>query len=182
VSGAADADFTDLYREHFAFVWRILRRMGVPFAQLEDAAQEVFVVVHRRRDRWTHGSARSWLFGIARRVASDVRRGNRRSDRRLRAVADLPPVRRDFSGAIEAASFVAQALELMDPDKRMVFVLADVEGLTAAEIGEALQINVNTIYARLRAARKIFKEARARMEPKADGPERPVRLPGSGQS
>jgi RNA polymerase sigma-70 factor (ECF subfamily) len=157
-------DFDALYRDNFAFVWRVLRRLGIPVAQLEDAAQEVFVIVHRRRDRWTHGSARSWLFGIARRVAADVRRGNRRGDRRLRAVADAVQPRRDPSGRMEAADFVARVLEAMDPDKRIVFVLADIEGLTAQEIGEALDVNVNTIYARLRAARRLFKDARARAE------------------
>ena len=157
----ADFDFSGLYRDNFAFVWRVLRRLGIPVPQLEDAAQEVFVIVHRRRDRWTHGSARSWLFGIARRVASDVRRSNRRGDRRLRAVADVPPPPQDPSGRMEAADFVARVLEEMDPDKRIVFVLADIEGLTAQEIGDALDVNVNTIYARLRAARQLFKQARA---------------------
>jgi RNA polymerase sigma-70 factor, ECF subfamily len=156
-----DFDFEALYRDNFAFVWRVLRRLGIPIAQLEDAAQDVFVIVHRRRDRWTHGSARSWLFGIARRVAADVRRSQRRGDRRLRAVADVPPPPRDPSGRMEAADFVARVLDTMDPDKRIVFTLADIEGLTAKEIGDALDVNVNTIYARLRAARRIFKDARA---------------------
>lgn len=159
-----ELDFASLYRENFAFVWRVLRRLGVPPAQIEDAAQEVFVIVHRRRDRWTHGSARSWLFGIARRVASDARRTNRRTDRRLRAVAEAAPHRSDPNGRMEAADFVARVLETMDPDKRVVFVLADIEGLTAQEICDAIDVNVNTIYARLRAARKIFKDARAAAE------------------
>lgn len=166
-----DFDFDALYRDNFAFVWRILRRLGVPLPQLEDAAQEVFVVVHRRRDRWTHGSPRSWLFGIARRVASDIRRASRRGDRRLRAVAEVTQRGRDPSGRLEAADFVARVLDTMDVDKRTVFILADIEGLTAQEIGDALEVNVNTIYARLRAARRIFKDARATYDLAASPPK-----------
>src|SRR5947208_1656964 len=39
--------FEELYETHFAFVWRTLRRLGVADAQLDDASQEVYVVVHR---------------------------------------------------------------------------------------------------------------------------------------
>ena len=155
-----DLSFEELYRKYFNFVWRIVKRLGVPPAHVEDAVQEVFVVVHRRRDAWTHGSARSWLFGIARRVASDARRTRSRGDRRLKAVADVAPRRVEPSGRIEAADFVSRVLAQMDSDKRTVFVLADVEGMTAKEIHEVLDLNVNTIYARLGAARKQFKQLR----------------------
>jgi RNA polymerase sigma-70 factor (ECF subfamily) len=51
-----------------------------------------------------------------------------------------------------------QALEAIDADKRAVFVMADLEGLSAAEIGRALDLNVNTVYARLRSARRQFQK------------------------
>jgi RNA polymerase sigma-70 factor (ECF subfamily) len=170
VNDVADLDlsFDELYRRYFSFVWRILKRLGVPAEQVEDGVQEVFVVVHRRRDAWTHGSARSWLFGIARRVASDVRRSRSRGDRRLRAVADVAPRRSEPNGRIEAADFVSRVLAQMDPAKRIVFILSDVEGMTAKEIHEALDLNVNTIYARLGAARKQFKQLRAEAEASRD--------------
>jgi RNA polymerase sigma-70 factor (ECF subfamily) len=156
-------DFDALYREHFAFVWRILRRLGVPPAQLEDAAQEVFLVVHRHMDRWDPDMPRSWLFGIARRVASDTRRGRDRADRKLRALALVGDrSSADPSGRVDAADFVARVLAQMDEEKRMAFVLIDIEGMSAVEAADALGANVNTIYSRLRAARMQFHEARER--------------------
>lgn len=151
--------FAELYREHFAFVWRILRRLGVPTEALEDAAQEVFLVLHRRLPGLApEVSLRSWLFGTARRVAADARRGQHRRERRLNALAVVAADgRQDLPIAqAEAAEFVQRFLERLDPDRRMVFVLADLEGMTAPEIAEALSIKLNTVYSRLRTARAEF--------------------------
>ena len=160
-----DRDFAQLYARHHAYVWRILRRLGVPDAALEDATQDVFVVVHRRRDSLDpDASVRSWLFGIARRVAADLHRGNRRLRRRLEAVPEAPPAPAldDEVSRAEAADFVRRFLERLDDGHRMVFVLADVEGLTAPEISDAMQIPVNTVYSRLRSTRKKFERAVSR--------------------
>ncbi|MCX4246858.1 sigma-70 family RNA polymerase sigma factor [Paraliomyxa miuraensis] len=160
-----DPEFARLYHRHHGFVWRILRRLGVPPAALDDASQDVFVVVHRRRDALrTDVSVRSWLFGIARRVAADVHRGQRRRQRKLDAL--LPPPDAlpldDTLARDEAAAFVHAFLERLDDGHRMVFVLCDVEGLTAPEVAEALELNVNTVYSRLRKARLQFERAVAR--------------------
>lgn len=156
---ATEREFAALYARHHAYVWRILRRLGVPDASLEDATQDVFIVVHRRRDALDpDASVRSWLFGIARRVAADLHRGNRRLRRRLEAVPEAPPapaLDEEVSRA-EAASFVRRFLDRLDDGHRMVFVLADIEGLTAPEISEAMEIPVNTVYSRLRSTRKKF--------------------------
>lgn len=162
-----DPEFAHLYRRYHGFVWRILRRLGVPPAALDDAAQEVFVVVHRRRDALqADASVRSWLFGIARRVASDVHRGQHRRQRKhdaLPPVSEAPPLD-DALARSEAAGFVRAFLERLDEGHRMVFVLADVEGMTAPEIAETLELKVNTVYSRLRKARLDFERAVARRE------------------
>jgi RNA polymerase sigma-70 factor (ECF subfamily) len=153
-----------IYREQIAFVWRILRRLGVPPEALEDAAQDVFLVVHRRWDAYDpHVPIRSWLFGITRRVAADTRKRLQRMHARndMRADAERLSDAVDSAARAEASDFVARFLAGLDEDKRMVFVLADIEGLTAPEIGAALGVNLNTIYARLRAARLRFQAARA---------------------
>jgi RNA polymerase sigma-70 factor (ECF subfamily) len=132
---------------------------------LEDATQEVFVVLHRRSDAYEpEVSIRSFLFGIARRVASLVRRGEYRARRRLRALPapSEPPDPDEQLARIEAADFVEAFLERLEPQRRMVFVLADVEGMTGPEIADALDVGVNTVYSRLRLARRDFERALAR--------------------
>src|SRR4029079_8293311 len=78
--GAAPA-FDDVYAAHVRFVWRVLRTFGVPEAQIEDAVQDVFVVVHRRLAEWQGRAAiTTWLFAIARRIAGAHRRRAGRRD------------------------------------------------------------------------------------------------------
>lgn len=161
-SSAEAREFVPLYRAHFGFVWRILRRLGVPAEQLDDAAQEVFLVLHRRvAELGPEVSLRSWLFGTCRRVAADLRRGKHRHERRLQALAVVEGDREGERPGqqAEAADFVQRFLERLDADRRMVFVLADLEGLTAPEIAEALEVKLNTVYSRLRTARAEFERA-----------------------
>lgn len=149
----------DLFRDHAGFVFRILRRYGVPDAVLDDKVQDVFLVAHRRFSSYDpQTSARSWLLGIARRVASHERRGRKRAERRLDRVPR--PVGTDTPEHTladrEAAELVRQFLEKLDEKKRMIFVLSDLEGLSAPEIASALEMNVNTVYSCIRTARQRF--------------------------
>lgn len=151
-----------IYRDHHAFVWRMLRRLGVPDASLDDGIQNVFVVVHRRRAHLRDDvPVRSWLYGIVRRVAADLRRGGRRHLRKLQAVpAPRPPTAPDAELArAEAAAFVEAFLVQLDEPQRMAFVLADLEGMSAPEIAEMLDVKLNTVYSRVRLARKRFRRA-----------------------
>ncbi len=159
----------ELYDAHFDFVWRSARRMGVPDAAVDDVVQEVFLVVHRRRDDFEgRSSVKTWLFGILLRVVADHRRRHRRKG----GLAPLPEglaAEPDRSCPAEQAArndkvrLLHALLEQLDEDKRAVFVLAELEQLTAPEIAEALGgIKLNTVYSRLRVARKQFDEALAR--------------------
>lgn len=152
--------FRALWRAHFGFVWRVLARLGVHPASLDDAAQEVFVVVYRNRDRYDPATPiRSWLYGIARRVGADVRRGGRRLDRKLRAMPAPVPLPADPIEAMrrrEAEAIVESFLATLDEDTRMVFVLVEIEGMTAPEVEVALGVKLNTVYSRLRRARAAF--------------------------
>lgn len=149
-------EFRSLYRAHFGYVWRTLFRYGVPAAQLEDAAQEVFVIVLRRFGSWrARASFRAWLHGVARRVASHQRRHQGRHQRKLEAllpVADAPSVEGQLDQRRRLDALTA-AIAQLDPDRREVFVLADLEGLSAPEISDALGCKLNTVYSRLRRAR-----------------------------
>lgn len=153
--------FSAVYGEHFGFVWKSLRALGVPAAATDDAAQDVFIVVHRRLDDFDERAPlRAWLFGIARHVARRHRaRPQREPPLQLvgegRALDDTVQLR-------EAATLVERFLDSLDEDQRAVFVLAQLEGLTAPEIAEALGVNPNTVYSRLRAARLKFERVVAR--------------------
>lgn len=159
---AAEVEFERVYREHYAFVWRCARRMGVPTHDLDDVLQDTFVAAYRRFDSWDRRArATTWLFGILRNVLRNRSRGLRRHDRRLAALAhvgqgDAAP-RGELAGeTLLAGELLRSFLATLDSDKRAVFVLAELEGHTAIEIGQALAISHNTASSRLRLAREAF--------------------------
>ena len=151
--------FRVLWRAQHGFVWRVLARLGVPTEALDDATQEVFFVAYRRRADYSSSvPIRSWLYGIARRVASDVRRGHGRAERKLRAMPSPEHVG-DPSEAVsrsEAAAIVIAFLATLDEDTRMAFVLMDLEGMSAPEVALGQGVKLNTVYSRLRRARAAF--------------------------
>lgn len=159
-------DVAQLYREHGDFVWRSLQRMGVADSDLEDVFQEVFIVVHRRAHTFD-GSSRmtTWLYGICLRVASSWRR--RAWVRRERSVEVVPE---ETSGTTperqaqhqQARRVLARALDKMDLNKRVVFVMYEVEELSTKEIAASLDIPLGTVLSRLHAARAQFKAIVAR--------------------
>lgn len=167
-------DFDALYRRHFRFTWSVLRRLGVPPAAIEDAAQEVWVIVHRRLDALeSPRAARSWLFQIARRVAARHRRGEQRSRRKLDALGWVP-ARRNLPHADRDTLLTAAALlDRLDVRKREAFVLSELEGWSAPEIAKAAGTNPNTVYSRIRLARE---ELRAGWEARYPGDDLEVAL------
>ena len=162
-----------LYDQHFDFVWRSLRRLGVAGADLEDAAQDVFVVVHRRLASFERrASIRTWIFGIALRVAKLYRQRNARQRERTACDEALLVCPRgtpeEVRASMQAAERVQSLLEEMDDDKRAVFVLAELEHMPASEIATALGIPMNTVYSRLRLARGVFENGLRRIQAKDD--------------
>jgi RNA polymerase sigma-70 factor (ECF subfamily) len=159
--GAAVPSFRELYAEYFRAIWRTLRRLGVEPGQLDDAAQDVFVVVHRRLSEFDGRSLRGWLYAIAVRVASDHRRGaaQRRTLPLTEALPDPAPDPARATELTESVRLLHALLAELDEPKRTVFVLGELEELSAPEIAEALGENLNTVYARLRAARARFDAA-----------------------
>jgi RNA polymerase sigma-70 factor (ECF subfamily) len=169
--GRSWADFEALYREHFRFVWRVVRRLGIDGQQVDDVVQDVFLVVHRRLgDFEGRSSAKTWLYGVVRRVVADHRRTLRRKPGHETAATPaegdpdtmLGGDEQSPQASVEQAERVRllhRLLGELDDDKREVFLLAELEGLTMAEIAEALDVNPNTIASRLRAARREFEAA-----------------------
>jgi RNA polymerase sigma-70 factor, ECF subfamily len=165
-------DLAEIYAAHAEFVWRSLMHLGVPSAALEDAVQDVFLVIHRRReDLEDRGTMRGLLFGVARRVARKHR--PRERPRRLSLVPrEEPPTPDDAVARAQAATLVQQFLAALDEDKRTVFTLVDVEGMPVPEVAELLGIKLNTAYSRLRLARRGLQEW-IRRPPTAASEDRP---------
>jgi RNA polymerase sigma-70 factor (ECF subfamily) len=169
-----EVDPCRLFDSHLAFVWRNLRRLGVAESSIEDAAQDVFLVVHRRWDTWKpeRSTVETWLFGIVLRVAQNHRRSQRRRLAWLLPGSDRPewqevPSPADGPAEIlaqrEAAALLERALGPMDQDKRAIFLMIDVEQMSVPEAATELGINLNTAYWRLRKARLAFRAALSKL-------------------
>ncbi len=162
--------FEALYEQHFDFVWRTVRYLGVPDASVDDAVQDTFLVAHRRlADFEARSSPRTWLFAIALRVVSDHRRSQRRRGRlhdELKSAPSAEPnTPHDHAERAQARSMLLGALARLSEQQRAVFVLSELEQMSAPEIVQALDVNLNTVYSRLRAARREFERAvRARAQ------------------
>lgn len=160
--------FHALYSDHFNFVFRNLRRLGVQPAATDDALQEVYLVVLRRIGDLQHEThTKAWLFAIILRVASNQRRGMRRrgtaeplSEQSL-ASTQLGPF--DLTARAQAAKLLHTFLSSLDDNRRAVFIMAELEQLTAPEIAEVLAANLNTVYSWLRTARLSFSKALEQM-------------------
>lgn len=155
-----DPRFAAVYTAHVDYVWRSLRRLGVSPPELDDAVQETFLIAFRRWDDVrANVSWRAWLFGIARRVASHQRRGRGRRLRLVDAVRHASDDVADPNDEValrHATHLMHHFLQTLPPRRREVFVLAEIDGLSGAEIAEALQLNVNAVWSRLRCARASF--------------------------
>jgi RNA polymerase sigma-70 factor (ECF subfamily) len=157
----------EVYREHFRFVWRALRRLGIPESDAQDATQEVFLVVHRKLPEF-EGRSRmtTWLFGICLRVVRNRKRKlSSRYEVQEEATAELPDSAAPPDAEIERRRGLARLeaiLESIDLEQRVVFVLFELEGMSGEEIADLLQIPVATAHSRLRLARESFRLALAR--------------------
>lgn len=168
--------FLALYDELSPMAFRMARRLGVPDEALDDVVQEIFVVVHRRLPEFAERSSpKTWVTGIALRVVQGFRRGARRRLSRLEPTAEVdeypvhahgPEVEAERG---EAVAFLRAFLDQLDDDKRTAFVLCELEQLTAPEIAEVTGANLNTVYARIRAARRLFEDAIARRRASHEG-------------
>jgi RNA polymerase sigma-70 factor (ECF subfamily) len=153
-----DKAFHQLVVEQAPYVWRVLRSLGVSESDSPDVAQEVFLVVHRQLPSFEgRSSLRTWICGIALRVASDYR--SKAYRRRERATAELPDLA-VLTGPDtelqrqEAWSLVNELLQILDDDRRQVFVLYEIEQLGMREVASIIGCPLTTAYSRLHSARQ----------------------------
>jgi len=157
---ATALDVRTIYRENARFVWLSLQRLGIHPSDLDDIAQDVFMVVHRRLDTFDRRSRiTTWLFGICMRVAANYRRRRRWTREVLSGgfederpgtltAADDILVRR------EQRELAERALNRLEIAKRATFVMFEIESLSCNEIAELMNVPVGTVYSRLHSARR----------------------------
>jgi RNA polymerase sigma-70 factor, ECF subfamily len=169
-AGAVVPDFTEIYRLYFEFVWGCSRRLGVGELEIDDVVQEVFIVIHGRLSTLERPeSLRSWIYGIVRRTVSTYRRARRAKNASASALLAEPSVQcpersspQDLAEQSDQVKLLWTLLEKLDPPRREVFVLAELDEMSVPEIASALDVPVNTVYSRLRVARRELEEALCR--------------------
>lgn len=156
---------------HVDFVWRSLRRLGVREADCDDGCQRVWLVVAKRHTDIAPGKERSFIFSVAVRVASEMRRRDARHNRwdTLDATAAEPHRERDSSPerCLEqkrAVALLDALLDVLSDEQRTVFVMFELEGFSSVEIAYQLGLSRGTVASRLRLARDAFERALASYE------------------
>ena len=168
VSPARSTRLARLIQEHFAFVWRLLRRIGVAESDADDAAQQVFTAASRRIDDIRVGSERAFLFSTALHVGTRARRSRVRQKEdfgvELAEQTDPAPPPEELVDRHRARELLDALLEEMPLELRVVFVLYEIEQLTSSEIADVVGVPVGTVASRLRRAREDFAARVARVE------------------
>jgi RNA polymerase sigma-70 factor, ECF subfamily len=161
--GARRAIDATLVRElvdaHHRFIWRLLGRLGVPSADLDDATQQVFMVLTQRSDlQILVGRERAFLFGVALKVARTLKRSRsrRREYGTVPDVVDPSSSPEELSEQHRARRLLDQILERMPEGLRLPFVLYELDDMSAAEIAVLLELPAGTVASRLRRAREWF--------------------------
>lgn len=156
---------SSLFSAHLGFVQRVARNLGTPDAELDDVAQDVFVVAFRRIGTFHDGKLTTWLYRITANLVANRHRRRRVRQAFLgfwsRQPAQLVPSADEAFDRAETRGQIAEILSRMSDKKREVFALYELEGLSGEDIAERVGCSVDTVWTRLHYARKDF-EALAR--------------------
>jgi len=149
-----------LVDEHLDFVWRSLRRFGVLDADVDDATQRVFLIASEKLALIKKGSERSFLVGVAARIAGHSRRSYRRREAAERSYSSHPrpanPDPEELTQKLEDRALLDSVLDGLSEDLRAVFVLFELEELSIDDIAGLLGLPRGTVASRLRRAREVF--------------------------
>jgi RNA polymerase sigma-70 factor (ECF subfamily) len=163
---AAKIRLERMFRSHHELIWRTLRRLGLSADLAADMTQQAYLIAAERLSDIRSGSERAFLFSTAIGLA---RTNFRRSQRcQLQSDMDLhvdPDLRAEqVTNRCSAVELMDRVFAKTDPDLVTVFVLFELEGLSAPEIAQLVDIPVGTVASRLRRARATFRAAARRME------------------
>jgi RNA polymerase sigma-70 factor (ECF subfamily) len=170
-----DADrLTELLRSHYASVWRTLRQLGVGEAHVDDATQEVFIVLSRRLTEVREGSERTFLLSSAVRVAANYRRSwhvrhEVADEQALATERDPRPTVEQMLDQKRLRQAFDDLLQRWPDEIRTAFVLFELEGLTAPEIAQITETKLGTVTSRLRRGRELFQAGAQRLRARGAG-------------
>jgi RNA polymerase sigma-70 factor (ECF subfamily) len=155
-------DFKAFVRAQYGFVWRVLRGMGLGHADAEDATQQVFVIAAQKLERIDADRERSFLYGVALRIANNTRRGIRRQRTASEEAPDTAGPDSDApdrnTDRARARKLLAELLEQIPEKLRRVLILAELEQLEAPQIAALENVPVGTVASRLRLGRARLRE------------------------
>jgi RNA polymerase sigma-70 factor (ECF subfamily) len=164
-SSSEAQSFEEIYAHWFHDVSRWIRAFGGLNADLDDLAQEVFLIVRRQLPKFEGGNLGGWLYRITQRTVRDYRRrawyrrilAGQHVDERSRRESTAPePDPSEILERREAERFLVQILGKMSESRRTAFILFEIEGYTGEEIANLEEVPVNTVWTRLHHARKEF--------------------------
>lgn len=164
-------NFRAIYDEHFALVFRTLRRFGVPDASLDDAAQDVFVVVHTKLGGFEgRSSLKTWIFGITRRIASKHRREKREhlAEGDIESFLDSHTFHKPASERVDKARFLFHLLSKLTEEQKELFLLVELEQFTIREAAELLGEKQEALASRLRRTRQQLQRRLETMKSQED--------------
>lgn len=161
-----EEDFEGFFRRNVSFVFRLLRNLGIPSRDIDDAVQEVMLVALRRIGSFVPGSEKSWLYAIAIRVASSHRRMLHRRREELGVFVEtvVEEVSSSALDARRAGTRLLAAMESLPEPQRIAFVLHCIEDLPAKEIATLTAAPLQTVYTRLYAAKTHLTNVMQRFE------------------
>jgi RNA polymerase sigma-70 factor, ECF subfamily len=169
---ATPAGAQALVAESGHFVFRILRRAGLDDATAEDATQQVFLIAARKLGSIEHGKEKAFLYTTAMHVASQQKRRTFRraevsyeedSPESRRVAAEEVPSLDDLLDQRRAREILDDILAAMPEKLRDVFVLSEIEDLSAPEVAACLDVPVGTVASRLLRAREVFDQTLVRV-------------------
>jgi RNA polymerase sigma-70 factor, ECF subfamily len=165
-AAAARIRLERMFRAHHELIWRTLRRLGLSADLAADTTQQAYLIAAERLENIRSGCERAFLFS----TAIGLARTNFRRSQRCQLQSDMD-LHVDPALRSEQVTNRCSAMELMDrvfaktdEDLVTVFVLFELEGLSAPEIAQLVEIPVGTVASRLRRARATFRAAARRME------------------
>jgi RNA polymerase sigma-70 factor (ECF subfamily) len=145
-------------QDDYPFIRSVLRRHGVSPHDADDLAQEVLLVMWRRRADFDEARPlRPWLGGIAARLAISFRRRKQRlTPTDMEDTSDPGPDPEADLASRRSRALVTRALATLPEKLRTALVCCDVEGQSVRDFTQAQGIPLHTGYSRLRLGRQAL--------------------------